>query len=418
MKVNEVGSDAGTLAYFNNSIHAEETKRRLCYTCYFPDEIWFCIYNILFFDIFSAEETRSESQNSSLQCFYGMVLISKTDYARLLRYLKQKPQIVSFGCACCSNKWLKKIVWVGKKSVKLSDLTINVNFDDNDAMNIYFHLLQSCNIIEMQTLTIVQFSSEAQFSRHLRHRSLTGGRNRRSIKSDFSSDFSSNVISQVHAPMIARDFLTLLAAYVSSKCLQLNKMILVFLTKRDFHRPLRFITAFSETLKILHLRIKTDLGSTGSRGSFDLQSISQAIEEMKLLNTLVLHIQFETSLRIKSASLQTIDTTKSMLGFSIDQCLCPSLIMIRFNYGISVIGETGDETNGLKPLRRKMLMSARNDYDGMPNQNADSVRVVDFVAGDCPFIGMNVPDNCIVRVGIERAWQDAVKTVVRTDISI
>lgn len=134
--------------------------------CYFPDEIWFCIYNILFFDIFSAEEKSSESQNSSLQCFYGMVLISKTDYARLLRYLKKKPQIVSFGCACCSNKWLKKIAWVGKKSVKLSDLTIKVNFDDNVAMNLYFHLLQSCNIIEMQTLTIVQFSSEAQFSRH------------------------------------------------------------------------------------------------------------------------------------------------------------------------------------------------------------------------------------------------------------
>lgn len=196
------------------------------------------------------------------------------------------------------------------------------------------------------------------------------------------------------------------------------KMILVFLTKRDFHRPLRLITAFSETLKTLHLRIKTDLGSTGSRGSFDLlQSISQAIEEMKLLNTLVLHIQFETSLRIKSASLQTIDTTKSMLGFSIDQCLCPTLIMIRFNYGISEIGETGYETNGLKPLRRKMLMSTRNDYNGLPDQNDDSVRVVDFVAGDCPFIGMNVPDNCIVRIGIERAWQDAVKTV-RTGISI
>lgn len=143
----------------------------------------------------------------------------------------------------------------------------------------------------------------------------------------------------------------------------------------QWHEP--FFDFFSSTLEEMEL----SLSSTGASQDSSLNYISEGIERMGNLSKLKLSTNFAGQIKIKSKSLENIDTFWAASGFFVSECICPSLRLFRCEHNLF-----GNYFNGVKPV--------------VPfgERDLEEHRFLKFDAGSRPFIGMQVPAACVVRL--------------------
>ena len=89
------------------------------------------------------------------------------------------------------------------------------------------------------------------------------------------------------------------------------------------------------------------------------------------------------SLRIRSSSLQEIDTRGCCFGFGVEQCIFPSLKMFRCRYLLD---------HGLSNGVNAVTVITR--HEGRIHRSLDND--IRFQVGSRPFLGMEVPASCVV----------------------
>jgi len=109
-------------------------------------------------------------------------------------------------------------------------------------------------------------------------------------------------------------------------------------------------------------------------------AISQMIENMPNLKKLSFDCDDEGSFRVRSQSLEEIETRHSWCD--VTECICPSLKMMRCRVHGFFLSTT---VKPVTPFTKEELKSKQ-----------------DFKVGDRPFIGMTVPNSCIVRLYFQK----------------
>ena len=144
--------------------------------------------------------------------------------------------------------------------------------------------------------------------------------------------------------------------------------------KRMLFRTLNDVAHGLEELE-LYIGDELDLEIYGSK-------MTTAIENLPKLKKLIITAPTGTKLVIKSRSLEQIDAMNypSNHRFVIEECICPSLKLFEYD-------EYSRNTPAVRPV------SAFREED-LPQEKETK----DFKVGERPFVGMHVPDACVVRV--------------------
>ena len=326
-------------------INADVTKNKPTRQIHhFVDEIWFLIFSFL-----TKKEGFYGFQEAIGSLFFTIGHASREDYLRLVRYIQTIPQSYSF-----DSRRISKLDWACTNRMSLGHVDfwgIRTNYD----LNLCIHLLLSCSIAQLHTfhINLSQRTNFVTYSRNDTKRIVVDG-----------------VPAEVlHVPQDAKMFQKNFSRCIAGKVKKLEKMY-ICVRKNELYAP--FITNFSETLVDLSLAIHCG-GKRTKSGSLDedLEEISHAIERLSLLKRLTIIATPRASFRIRSRSLEEIDTSYSQFGFWVDECICPLLQVFVMNLLKNGV------RNGVMPVSE--ITDRRH-----------------IVVGSCPFVGMQVPDSCIV----------------------
>jgi len=150
------------------------------------------------------------------------------------------------------------------------------------------------------------------------------------------------------------------------------------------------LSKWSLSLMELHLTItKKQCAFTSETGLTDDQeefaALSKTIQMMKALTFLNLNIRFPSKLKIRSNSLELINSYSSHKDVWVLECICPSLQTFVCR----------NQANGVQPE----IPLSRREVERYEGKESIQVKQV-------PFKGMSVPDNC--EVFFQLTWSDLV----------
>ena len=271
-----------------------------------------------------------------------------------------------------------------RNRVKIGKIDLALTSSLSRCLSIY--ILRSCDLTDLHSIYISDIDADQSSEEH--------------ISDAINAGIPDEVIQEFHPatiePLDRRVIQKIIADILTLEAPSLTKME-VLIKKEQWHRPL--LTNFSNRLEELHLQLDWDSEIAGIHFPYDegAKQISAVIEHMlnlKRLNLKVYSLLISGRFRIKSISLEEIDTRWSK-NFYIDECVCPSLKMLK---GINIPRRQG---NGVKPV------TPFTEDDLKPPERAPNTPphkftyFVDFKVGERPFIGMTVPDSCIVRFNVK-----------------
>ena len=289
-------------------------KKGLDVIKFLPDEIWFRIYSYLHLHrhepLFNC--TRRGDNNSSLDVATlasQISLVSKEESKRMSRYLVQVPQHFTH------NYYdLATYAWACRNGMKLGGV-ISFTSIGRIALNLFIHMIKSCNINDLHTLTLnLQHQSSKNTSRHY-------------VTSAIKVGIPFHVLEIPMSPIdFQRQFTDHLTDYQYTSSL---KKMHLRIQKDELYTP--FLTNFSPSLEELSLHIinNEDEKANFTKNKHDLETISVAIESMSKLKKLTICADFQAVIRIRSTSLEEINIMPTRYDFRLDECTCPSLRLFK-----------------------------------------------------------------------------------------
>ena len=158
--------------------------------------------------------------------------------------------------------------------------------------------------------------------------------------------------------------------------------------KDHWYEPL--LTTFCNRLEQLELKVMSTSSEPGPCCfDEDLQRVSNVISRMSSLKKLSISFYFKGSFKIRSESLEEIDTYDARIcGYvKMEECVCPSLKMFTFEQW----QDGGMSLTALTPIQQTELVP-RGEGDGV------ALAFAEFKAEARPFIGLKVPDSCTIRI--------------------
>ena len=255
---------------------------------------------------------------------------------------------------------LQRMSWAVKNEIHLHQCNFHVFGEESRALVKF--ILTSCDISKLQSLAIHDrklFGMDAVKSSALR-----AGLPAYIFK---ERDKSTNS---------AVCFQHFLAKYLPTHARELKRLT-IETSMGKWYLPL--FTSLSYSLEELDLNIPKWFSRDCQ------QNLSETIAQLPNLKKVSLHFNRSCRFQLCSQSLEEIDTEDSYEGSYIDKCDCPSLKTFHCKYS----PYRDDRSNGVilgKPLGKKFV------------EEMKVTRKLEFKVNDHPFLGMNVPDTCVVKM--------------------
>lgn len=326
-----------------------------------PDEIWFRFYSFL--------HKKAHWQSLSFnELFSSMSSVSKNDYCRLMRYVQQVPQDFVYEE---DNGNLDALLWACRNRIKLG----KVDFRSADScveFNLCLLMLQRCNITDMH-----KFKMKTFWLTHDKSKAFCIAN--KVIQAGIPSD-------EVLKPINPIDFQRELAIIVKKRSSGLKK-VAVSTKHNEIYMP--FFTNLSKSLVEVTLKLFEGIDANRSLGN-DLQAFTNAIPHMLKLKKLKINACMKATISVKSGSLTKIDVRSSLGGFLIDECVCPSLAILRSSYFVK-----DSSWNGVRPVDRATVQ------EQLEKNYAEDKRVIDILVRSNPFSGMQVSESCKVKLFLQ-----------------
>jgi hypothetical protein len=327
-----------------------------------PDEIWFRFYSFL--------HTKAHWESLSFnELFRSMSSVSKEGNGRLMRYVQQVPQDFTYEE---DNGNLDALLWACRNQIKLGKVDFR-SCDSCFEFNLCLLMLRRCNITDMHILKIKTFWLANDEFKNM-------GIAQKVIEAGIPAD-------EILKPMSPFDFQRELASCVQKRSRALRK-VAVLCKHNEIYIP--FFTNFSQTLVDVTLKLFEGIDANRSSGN-DLQAFTNVVTNMPKLKKLKINACLTASISVKSDSLTKIDVRSSLGGFLIDECICPSLGLFRSSYFVK-----DSSWNGVRPVARIDVQ------EELEKKYAEDKRVIDMQVRSNPFLGMHVPDSCIVRLYLQK----------------
>jgi len=401
------------------------------------DEIWFNIYSFL---LEEEEEDHVTVTRRSMSCLSGLyrilVVVSKDDRSRLMRYAQQVPHSFVYDK---QDPNLLQFEWACRNRIKIDKLDFR-SCDSIAEHLLCLNMLKNCNLIDLKTFKdrTFWFSNTADAdadadagtnstttttagTRRTRTISCTRSRTRTRARNDNNRQaarFGEPLLEAIMTkgtttttttlyndkngnapppPRTTTPATTNININISStdiqrettKLLSMNapalSKICIESKKHKLYIPL--LTALPLSNNLQDLTLKLFEGGTRTRSGkldHDLEQITHAVEHMPRLKKLKLNACFPASFQIRSNSLTKLDVMGCLHGFWIDHCVCPNLKIFRMSYHVHE-----KDWTGAIPI----------DKDGIQKDLEDSCRkrgsfVEDYTAKEVPCAGLLVPDGC------------------------
>jgi len=314
----------------------------------FADEIKFLIFS--FSHGKGIDGRRSSSSVANLVNIFGF--LSKDCYQCCIRYVQQNPMLADSLYGAYYLLHYPIIAFMCKHRVKLESMQLNL--ESWLHVGLSMHLLRSCDLTELRSITVVN---------SMRDR-LHDVRDEE-IAYVIASGIPREAIEEYHPISTSHAALQeIIADILVEQAPLLTEMKVTLFRLSD----LSLLNRFSNQLEALTLTIQLS-------EEMDADAISQMIENMPKLKKLSFLYGWG-SVRVRSQSLEEIDG-RTFDGY-VTECICPSLKMFYCCLGKGVQSITVDPVT---PFTREDLKTEQ-----------------DFKVGDRPFIGMTVPNACIVRL--------------------
>ncbi len=319
---------------------------------------YYCPFKMLF-------ETFSRVSKHCYRCSYG--------------YVHHTPLEVFFEFFFGGD--LSILLWACKSRLKIGDLYIGRLRTVLDG-NICMHLLQSCNVAELESFNI----GHCNIKMHdVSERDRIGARN---------AGIPVEVLEAVTPPNA--DYLALLGEYLKSQEPPL-KALRLRIEKEAKYIPLW--TNFSNTIEDLALEVAGDRNHRKENVGIDevdddWARLSRNIKSMPRLKKINIWSFIPGKIHIISKSLEVINVNDSKEGFWISRCECPLLKRISFKYlcnGMALV----------HPLNRaeleiKIGSSEENETSAFALNRAPMILSHEIH----PVIGATIPPSCIIEANI------------------
>lgn len=354
------------------------------------DEIWFTIIAFLQEEI----PWRSMDLCTVFRIFY---LVSKKDHARLIKYAKQVPQKFRY-----AQEDLIQLVWACQHEIKLG----RADFRSCDGYSDYIlcmHMLRCCNTLDLKILKIRTF--------WLSNDDL---KNRRILKmaTKLGLVVSLGCLPPLHhqqGPMSCQQVQSAISCLIVQQVPALRK---ICIESKTHELDIPLLEYYKYHLVDLTLKLFKWGAGYGSRQEQQLQQqqqqqqhnqnriqlldnhleqVTQVVSLMPKLKKFKINACFPASFRIFSSSLTKIDVRGSMGGFWITECTCPKLKLLRMSYYICK-----SEWTGAIPLSKEKVQE--DLLQGVLNNHGSTAVIQDFEAKKLPCMGLNVPDDCNIKL--------------------
>lgn len=336
-----------------------------------PDGVWFRIYSFLHRHHDPILLGRVDNDSLAVgDLFQVLASVSRDHNRRLFRYLQLVPQDFTY-----SYYELSTFAWACKHKMKLGGV-VSFTSIGRIALNLYMHMIRSCNIYDMHTLTLNLQHVSSHVSHHFR-----------------TSAMENNIPKEVlQAPMSPVDFQQQYVEYIKEHLgvrMPSLKKLHLRIQKDEFNAL--FLKTFSQSLEELSLHIleRDDIAKNKSH-DHDLEKISEAIACLPKLKKLRICADLQASFRIRSASLEEINTIDSAFGFWVKECICPSLNLFKSRYQFPSGPNAVANGNGATPEFPCYRGAVKGRFLG---KRLNDLQVC---AGSHPFVGMKVPSSCVI----------------------
>jgi len=337
-----------------------------CGTLWIPDEIWFNIYSFMYNRSFSADDTDHYSDAGIYHLFRNLAYVSPDVYHSLLRYVRHTPLKVygDLFFSTIAKEVFERIAWLCKHKVKIGEYKIG-SYGTNEFTFIKY-ILTSCDITQLEAC-------------HLDLR-VWHGAIAESFAAPVPAAIPSHAFQECSNVMTTAEFQRFFAEYVLARAISLKRMK-IDVKIAGLHLPL--LMNLSDSLEELELRIF-------AVDDCICEDLSRAIGQLSKLKKLKVYALFKGSCHIYSSSLEEIDVIDCWNGFFIDKCHCPSLKMFKCTHTHKVNGSA--LSNGIRPVV---------PFSEEERKDMEAKKVVTMTAGSRTFIGMKVPETCMVSIKCE-----------------
>lgn len=306
-------------------------------------------------------------------------LVSKRCCCLSISYLQHTPLEISFESFYRrrDSNFNSFFRWACNVRLKIGELYIGSLQTVLDG-NICMYLLRSCNVSELESFTIGNYSSKMRQTR----------------QQDRLDAIDAGIPSEILKINIGEnaDYLALIGNYLRSNEAML-KTLRIRISKAQEYSPL--LTNFSQSIEDLTLEI-AGCGKIYSREENvdrDMERLTKLVKNMVKLRKINIWSFFTANIEIISNSLEEINVSDSKEGFWITKCACPSLKKFSFKYlcnGMPLQHPISQEALELKT----QTIDSKTSAFGLPR--APMV----FLHGSRPLIGAEIPDTCLIEANI------------------
>jgi len=260
--------------------------------------------------------------------------------------------------------------WAWKKQVKVGSIII-ADAINTLTMRIIIFLLSSVNILELHTLDLIRVTHISKCWNNVKK---------------LKNAFPDNILRPRTQKFDHHYLHSSLASILSVEKTSVRKLKIAI--EREVW-PHCILHVVSETLEELHLTVMSKRENPSSDDF--LNYLSETFEAMKKLKKLVLNIESPAELKIRSNTLEEIDTTFCNSNTTVVECCCPSLKMITTLYH-----------RGRSSIRPCVPLKD-GELDGrIESIQFEGENVASFTAKDRSFMGLAVPPSCKIRFILDK----------------
>ncbi len=328
------------------------------------------IMSIVFSYLYHSRVIGNYYQPINVMCRH-LPYVSKEFYRLCMIFACQSaPLQLHWRSGISTNTFSNLVYWMSRHRVKLESLAIYCNCNSLESMNHIKMILRMCDVSNLRRVHLAISTNKPSYVKH-------------ELEDEFKFATNAGIPSKIADP----SYSTLWTVVKWAKNIEvLNLQIppgLCPLLQNLSHSLIELSLTISDHKK--SIIGETSQFTIGRQEERNLDDLSHAIESMGKLKRLHLKIQFPTKIKIKSNSLEYIDSYTSHKNMWISECVCPSLRKVICRY----------ETNGVIPM---IPLSQREveQYEGRESINV----------GNRPFEGMVVPNLC--EVFYQLSWSDLV----------
>jgi len=362
-----VGNDSSIRSSTEGSkeeIHGEEVSSATAREfSLLADEIKFLIFSFS-----HGNEIRGYGGSPVANLFKTCGFLSKDCYQCCIRHVQQNPMLVhhSFHSLhyhrVSGPLYLAVIAFMCKHRVKLENMRLDLRSYLDVSLSIY--LLRRCDLTELRSITVGNSMQDRLYD------SSDGN-----IAAAIAAGIPREAIEEYHPISPSRaNVKEIIADILVEQAPLLTKINVTLFRTLDLSLLKRLSNQLEELTLTIYLSEDDPMAV----------AISQTIENMPKLKKLSFDRGWG-SVRVRSQTLEEIDGRHSRCY--VNECVCPSLKMFHCWLHEVVRSITGVQPATVKPVTPFTRDELKTEQD--------------FKVGDRPFIGMTVPNSCIVRLSLD-----------------